>query len=69
MQNLIKERMNTLHRILRYLKNAPKKGLMYSNNEAPTFEGYTDIDWDGECSFRRLHLLKVMLLPGEVRNI
>jgi len=38
------EHMNAVHRILRYLKNAPGKGLMYSKNEAPTIEGYTDAD-------------------------
>ncbi|KAK2967357.1 hypothetical protein RJ640_026371 [Escallonia rubra] len=40
--------MNAVYRILRYLKGAPRKGLLYSKNEASTIEGYTDADWAGD---------------------
>jgi len=60
------EHMNAVHRILRYLKNAPGKGLMYSKNEAPTIEGYTDTDWDGDRSTRRSTLGYFTFVEGNL---
>lgn len=37
--------MNAIYRILRYLKNAPEKGLLFSKNGASDIEGYTDFNW------------------------
>ena len=38
------EHMNAVYRILRYLKNAPGKGLLFSKHDGLNIEGYTDSD-------------------------
>ncbi|KAL5804478.1 hypothetical protein ACOSQ3_031278 [Xanthoceras sorbifolium] len=45
--------MDAVLRILRYLKGAPGRGLMFSKNEHLDIEGYTDADWAGNASDRR----------------
>ncbi|XP_071927547.1 uncharacterized mitochondrial protein AtMg00810-like isoform X1 [Coffea arabica] len=40
-------------RILRYLKSAPGKGLLYQNHGHTDIEGYSDADWAGSASDRR----------------
>ncbi|KAK0585152.1 hypothetical protein LWI29_024002 [Acer saccharum] len=45
--------MNAVLRILRYLKGAPGKGLIFSRHEHLGIEGYTDADWAGNASDRR----------------
>ena len=45
--------MNAVYRILRYLKCAPGKGLLFSKNEVSNIEGYTDSDWAGDKTDRR----------------
>jgi hypothetical protein len=47
------EHMNAVYRILRYLKNAPGKGLLFSKNGVTNIEGYTDSDWAGDQTTRR----------------
>jgi hypothetical protein len=47
------EHMNVVYRILRYLKNAPGKGLLFSKNDGLNIEGYTDSDWAGDQTDRR----------------
>jgi hypothetical protein len=42
--------MNAVHRILRYLKFAPGKGLMFSKHGHLEVEGYTDADWEGSIT-------------------
>ena len=42
------EHMNAVYRILRYLKCALGKGLLFSKNDASNIEGYTDSDWAGD---------------------
>ena len=37
--------MNAVFRILRYLKSAPVKGLLFSKSGVSNIEGYTDFDW------------------------
>ena len=37
--------MEAVHRILRYLKSAPGKGLMLYKNGHLEVKGYTDVDW------------------------
>ena len=53
--------------ILRYLKTAPGKGLLFSNHNHLNVKGYTDADWDtspddkrstlGYCTFVRDNLV------------
>ena len=38
------EHMDAVYRILRYLKCAPGKGLLFSKNNVSNIEGYTDYD-------------------------
>ncbi|KAK0581627.1 hypothetical protein LWI29_016112 [Acer saccharum] len=45
--------MDAVLRILRYLKGAPGRGLMFSKNEHLDIEGYTDADWAGNASDQR----------------
>jgi hypothetical protein len=45
--------MDAVNRILRYLKNCPGKGIMFSNNGHMRIEGYTDADWAGCLDDRR----------------
>ncbi|CAL2249092.1 unnamed protein product [Prunus armeniaca] len=44
---------NAVDRILRYLKSAPRKGLMFSKNGDFEVVGYTDADWDGSIINKR----------------
>ncbi|CAL8996424.1 unnamed protein product, partial [Prunus brigantina] len=44
---------NAVDRILRYLKSAPGKGLMFSKNRDLEVVGYTDADWAGSITDRR----------------
>ncbi|CAL8993798.1 unnamed protein product [Prunus brigantina] len=44
---------NAVDRILRYLKLAPGKGLMFSKNRDLEVVGYTDADWAGSITDRR----------------
>ena len=37
--------MEAVHRILRYLKSAPREGLMLYKNSHLEVEGYADADW------------------------
>ena len=39
--------MNAVIRILKYLKNAPGRGLFYRSSGHLRIEGYTDADWAG----------------------
>ncbi|CAL5415338.1 unnamed protein product [Camellia sinensis] len=48
-----KDHMNAVVRILRYLKSAPGKGLMFSKNNHLNIGGYTDADWAGNNTDRR----------------
>ncbi|XP_070669086.1 uncharacterized mitochondrial protein AtMg00810-like [Malus domestica] len=43
----------TVTRILRYLKMAPGRGLVFSKNDHLNVEGYTDADWAGSITDRR----------------
>ena len=47
------EHMEAVYRILRYLKSAPGKGLLFSKNGISNIEGYTDSDWAGDQTTRR----------------
>uniref|UniRef100_A0A2N9J5N3 Integrase catalytic domain-containing protein n=1 Tax=Fagus sylvatica TaxID=28930 RepID=A0A2N9J5N3_FAGSY len=45
--------MNAVIRILKYLKNAPGRGLFYRSSGHLRIEGYTDADWVGSPSDRK----------------
>lgn len=45
--------MNVVYQILRYLKNALGKGLLFSKNGVTNIEGYMYSDWAGDQTIRR----------------
>jgi len=45
--------MDTVERILRYLKSTPGKGILFTNHGNLKVEGYTDADWAGSKNDRR----------------
>ncbi|KAL6187717.1 hypothetical protein ACLB2K_039112 [Fragaria x ananassa] len=45
MHNPSEDHMNAVMRILRYLKSAPEKGLMFCKHGHLRTSGYTDADW------------------------
>ncbi|PRQ60568.1 putative RNA-directed DNA polymerase [Rosa chinensis] len=47
------DHMHAVHRILRYLKTNPGKGIMFSKNNHTDIAGYTDADWAGSITDRR----------------
>ena len=47
------EHMDAVYRILKYLKNAPGKGLLFSKSHELEVMGYTDADWAGDQTNRR----------------
>lgn len=47
------EHMNAVYRILKYLKSAPGRGLLFSKNGVHEIEGYTYSDWAGNQTNRR----------------
>lgn len=48
-----KPHMDAVERILRYLKSAPGKGILFSNHGHLKVEGYTDADWGGSSNDRK----------------
>ena len=47
------DHMSAVWRIIRYLKSAPGKGLLFAKNGHLEIEGYTDADWAGSVTDRR----------------
>ena len=48
MHNPGEQHMNAIMRILRYLKNAPGKGILFAKNvDHQSIEIYIDADWAG----------------------
>ncbi|BBG97847.1 aldose 1-epimerase family protein [Prunus dulcis] len=47
------DHMNAVLRILRYLKSAPRKGLMFSKHGHLNIDGYLDADWAGNVTDRK----------------
>nr|XP_016507326.1 PREDICTED: uncharacterized mitochondrial protein AtMg00810-like [Nicotiana tabacum] len=60
------EHIRAVYRILKYLKDAPGKGLLYSNNEASTIEGYTHVDWAGDRSTKKSTSGYFMFVEGNL---
>ena len=48
-----KPHMDVVEKILRYLKSAPRKCLLFSNQGHLKVEGYTDVDWAGSADDKR----------------
>jgi hypothetical protein len=44
--------LEAIHRILRYLKGAPGKGILIKNNKSNDLCGYSDADWAGSYDRR-----------------
>ncbi|PRQ42417.1 putative RNA-directed DNA polymerase [Rosa chinensis] len=53
MHNPSERHMEAVVRILRYLKSAPGKGLMFSKYQHLDVSGYTDADWAGSITDRK----------------
>ena len=54
MHNPREQHMNAVMRILRYLKNAPGKGILFPKNvDHQSIEVYTNADWAGAVDDRR----------------
>ncbi|WJZ95025.1 hypothetical protein VitviT2T_013823 [Vitis vinifera] len=54
MHNPGEQHMNAVMRILRYLKNAPRKGILFTKNvDHQSIEVYTDANWAGAVDDRR----------------
>ena len=54
MHNLGEQHMNTVMRIIRYLKSALRKGILFSKNaEKQNINVYTDTDWVGAIDDKR----------------
>ena len=53
MHNPSEDHMNAVMRILRYLKSAPGKGLVFRKHGHLRTSGYTDADWAGNITDRR----------------
>lgn len=47
------DHMNVIYRILRYLKGAPGRGLLFSKNNITDIEGYMDVHWAGDQTTRK----------------
>ena len=47
MHDPYKEHLEAIHRILRYLKQSPRKGLFFEKNEKKNIEAFADINWAG----------------------
>ena len=54
MLDLREQHMNAIMNILRYLKFAPRKGLLFTKNSYyQSIDAYTDVDWDGAVDDKR----------------
>ena len=53
MHALSEVHMAAVNRILRYLKSAPGRGLMFSKHGHLNVEGHTDADWAGSLTDKR----------------
>ncbi|KAK8948413.1 hypothetical protein KSP39_PZI005292 [Platanthera zijinensis] len=53
MHSLKTRHLDAAHRILRYLKTSPGRGILFTPNADMKIEGYTDADWGGSIEDRR----------------
>ena len=62
MHNLGEQHMNAIMCILRYLKNAPRNGILFAKNvDHQSIEVYTDADWPVQWMIDDLHLVTLPL--------
>ena len=53
MHNPGEQHMNAVMRILRYLKSAPGKGILFTKNvDCQSVDAYSDADWAGAIDYR-----------------
>ena len=50
----LKQHLDVVYRILRYLKKASRKGILFKKGSKLKLEAYTDSDWVGAIVDRRL---------------
>ena len=53
MQEPRKPHLEAVHRVLRYLKNAPGQGLLFPSHGKLQLTGFCDVDWGGCLNTRR----------------
>ncbi|XP_062093844.1 secreted RxLR effector protein 161-like [Humulus lupulus] len=53
MDNPLKEHLEAVYKVLRYLKKTPRKGLLFRKNGEKGIEAFTDVDWVGSIDDRR----------------
>ncbi|XP_062104492.1 uncharacterized mitochondrial protein AtMg00810-like [Humulus lupulus] len=53
MHNRLKEHLEAVYRVLRYLKKTPGTRLLFKKNEERGVESFTDADWAGSVEDRR----------------
>jgi len=53
MQSPHKENLEAVHRILRYLKSTPSRGLFFKKTGQQAIEVFTDVDWAGSITDRK----------------
>ncbi|KAI5319197.1 hypothetical protein L3X38_038905 [Prunus dulcis] len=58
--------MHAVERILRYLKSAPGKGLLFSKPNHFGVEAYKDVDWAGSISYRRSTTWYCTIVGGDL---
>lgn len=54
MHSPCEEHMEAMYRILKYLKGTPGRGLFFKKSKERGVEAFTDADWAGSISDRRL---------------
>jgi hypothetical protein len=58
--------MDVVHRILRYLKGTPGKGLLFKANGHLAIDGYNDADWASCLDDRRSTLGYCVFVGGNL---
>ncbi|XP_020254028.1 uncharacterized protein LOC109831099 [Asparagus officinalis] len=61
-----KDHINAVYQILRYLKSAPGKGLIFRKNEHVSIKGYCDSDWASCADDRRSTLGYCIFIGGNL---
>mgnify|MGYP003703499451 CR=1 FL=1 len=62
----LKSHLDAVYQILRYLKAAPGKGILFKKSEDLRLEAYTDVDWTGSIVDRQSTSGYCTLLGGNL---